>query len=163
MSNETLTEQAVELLCRLIEVPRVSREETAAADLLQDYMEHDLGLDVKREGTSMSEFYRKQAEAFLKLKTATGMGFVTSADMLGVLNELRAQGIDITKYEFIAAFSSPHSLRYFEKLPPFVDIKHQQLGAMTAQRLLDRIHSFNKLLRTDIVIAPELVKLDKLG
>ena len=53
MSNETLTEQAVELLCRLIEVPRVSREETAAADLLQDYMEHDLGLDVKREGNNL--------------------------------------------------------------------------------------------------------------
>ena len=120
-------------------------------------------LDVKRDGTPMSAFYRKQAAAFLKLKTATGMAFVTSADMLGVLNELRAQGIDITKYEFIAAFSSPHSLRYFEKLPPFVDIKHQQLGAMTANRLLDRIHSFNRLPRTDIVIAPELVKLDKLG
>ena len=120
-------------------------------------------LDVKRDGTPMSEFYKKQAAAFLQLKTATGMAFVTSADMLGVLNELRAQGVDITKYEFIAAFSSPHSLRYFEKLPPFIDIKHQQLGAMTATRLLDRIHSFNKLPRTDIVIAPELVQLDKLG
>ena len=108
----------------------------------------------------MNEYYRKIADGFLKLKDATGMAFVTSADMLGVLNELRAQGADISKYEFIAAFSSPHSLRYFEKLPPFVDIKHQQLGSMTAQRLLDRIHSFNKLPRTDIVIAPELRWLD---
>ena len=53
MANKRITERAVELLCRLIEVPRVSREETAAADLLQDYMEHDLGLDVKREGNNL--------------------------------------------------------------------------------------------------------------
>ena len=91
------------------------------------------------------------------------MAFTTSADMLGVLNELRAQGIDITKYEFIAAFACTHSLRYFEKLPPFIDIKHHQMGVMTAKRLLDRIHSFNKLPRTDIVISPELIELDKLG
>ena len=53
MLNESLTERAVELLCRLIEVPRISREETAAADLLQDYMRADLGLEVKREGNNL--------------------------------------------------------------------------------------------------------------
>ena len=52
-------------------------------------------------------------------------------------------------------------LRYFEKTPPFIDIKLPQLGTMTAKRLLDRIHSFNKLPRTDIVIAPELTFIDK--
>ena len=31
---------------------------------------------------------------------------------------------------------------------------------MTATRLLDRMHSFNRLPRTDIVIAPELITLD---
>ena len=117
--------------------------------------------DAMRGEISMNEFYKKQAEEFLQLKTATGMAFITSADMLGVLNELRAQGIDISSYEFIAAFASTHSLRYFEKLPPFIDIKHQQLGVMTAKRLLDRIHAFNKLPRTDIVIDPELVYLDE--
>ena len=49
MFNESLTERAVELLCRLIEVPRFSGEEEAAADLLQDYMENELGLEVKRD------------------------------------------------------------------------------------------------------------------
>ena len=116
--------------------------------------------DIRRDGISMNEFYRKAAEAFLQLKTATGMAFVTSADMLGVLNELRAQGVDITKYEFIAAFACVHALRYFEKLAPFIDLKHHQLGVMTAKRLLDRMHSFNRLPRTDIVIAPELIQLD---
>jgi len=115
------------------------------------------------DGIPMSKYYRKQAEAFLNLKTATGMAFPTSADMLGVLNELRATSVDITQYEFIAAFSEAHSLRYFEKLPPYIDIKHHQLGVMTAKRLLDRIHSFNKLPRTDIVIAPELIQLDTIG
>ena len=73
----------------------------------------------------------------------------------------RAAGVDIAKYEFIAVFSSPHTLRYFEKTPPFIEIKLPQLGTMTAKRLLDRIHSFNKLPRTDIVIAPELTFIDK--
>ena len=53
MVNERLTEQAVELLCRLIEVPRISREETAAADLLQNYMTAELGLEVRREGNNL--------------------------------------------------------------------------------------------------------------
>ena len=53
MDIEMLTAKAVDLLCRLIEVPRISREETAAADLLQDYMTADLGLDVKREGNNL--------------------------------------------------------------------------------------------------------------
>ena len=107
----------------------------------------------------MSQFYKKITDSFLQLKTATGMAFVTSADMLGVMNELRARGIDIRKYEFIAAFSCEHTLRYFEKIPPFIDIKQEELGIMTAKRLLDRIHSFNKLPRTDIIIAPEIRQL----
>ena len=53
MINENLTEKAIELLCRLIEVPRISREETAAADLLQDYMQDELGLEVKRMGNNL--------------------------------------------------------------------------------------------------------------
>ena len=53
MANEVIIESAVELLCRLIEVPRISREETAAADLLQDYMQAELGLEVKREGNNL--------------------------------------------------------------------------------------------------------------
>lgn len=48
-----LNERAVELLCRLIEVPRVSREEQAAADLLQGYMQDELGLEVKRMGNNL--------------------------------------------------------------------------------------------------------------
>ena len=113
-----------------------------------------------REDLPMSEYYKKLADEFLRLKTATGLAFVTSADMLGVMNELRGRGIDISAYESIAAFTSTHTLRYFEKVPPFIDIKHQQLGVMTATRLLDRMHSFNRLPRTEIVIAPELVTLD---
>ena len=48
-----LNERVVELLCRLIEVPRISREEQAAADLLQDYMQDELGLEVKRMGNNL--------------------------------------------------------------------------------------------------------------
>ena len=53
MDFEKMTERAVELLCRLIEVPRFSREEQAAADLLQDYMTGELGLEVQRSGNNL--------------------------------------------------------------------------------------------------------------
>lgn len=53
MVIEKMTEKAVELLYRLIEVPRVSREEKAAADLLQEYMQVELELEVKREGNNL--------------------------------------------------------------------------------------------------------------
>lgn len=53
MFNERITEKAVDLLCRLIEVPSISREETAAADLLQDYMQGELGLEVHRSGNNL--------------------------------------------------------------------------------------------------------------
>ena len=48
-----LNEKAIALLCRLIEVPRISREEKVAADLLQDYMQSELGLEVKRKGNNL--------------------------------------------------------------------------------------------------------------
>ena len=121
----------------------------------------DLSSVVHDNDLQLSDYYRKLAQAFQKHKNATALLFTTSADMLGVMNELRAAGVNISKYEFIAVFSSPHTLRYFEKMPPFIDIKLAQLGTMTAKRLLDRIHSFNKLPRTDIVIAPELTFIDK--
>jgi acetylornithine deacetylase len=53
MENERMTAKAVELLCRLISIPRISREEEAAADLLQDYMSRDLSLEVKRDGNNL--------------------------------------------------------------------------------------------------------------
>ena len=53
MLNEVMIEKAVDLLCRLIEVPRISREEKAAADLLEDYMKGELGLEVKRMGNNL--------------------------------------------------------------------------------------------------------------
>lgn len=53
MNIETMTTKAVELLCRLISIPRISREEETAADLLQNYMSSDLGLEVKRDGNNL--------------------------------------------------------------------------------------------------------------
>lgn len=48
-----MIEKAVGVLCRLIEVPRVSREETAAADMLQAYMQDELGLSTQRLGNNL--------------------------------------------------------------------------------------------------------------
>ena len=53
MERELMIEKAIGLLCRLIEVPRVSREESAAADLLQAYMQDELGLSTQRVGSNL--------------------------------------------------------------------------------------------------------------
>ena len=53
MNTEYLTQEAVKLLCRLVEIPRMSREEKDAADMLEAYMKNDCGMDVKREGNNL--------------------------------------------------------------------------------------------------------------
>lgn len=49
---EALTQEAVALLCRLIETPRMSREETAAANLLESWMAEQ-GLEPQRDGNNL--------------------------------------------------------------------------------------------------------------
>ncbi len=53
MDITTLTSQAAELLARLIETPRISRQETEAADLLHHYMQENCRLEVRREGNNL--------------------------------------------------------------------------------------------------------------
>lgn len=52
MTTNDMTQEAVALLCRLIETPRVSREETAAADLLQAWMD-ERGMAPRREQNNL--------------------------------------------------------------------------------------------------------------
>lgn len=52
MTIEQLTYDAIALLTKLIEIPRVSREEEQASDLLQQCME-DWGLEPKRESNNL--------------------------------------------------------------------------------------------------------------
>lgn len=52
MSYDELTHEAVELLCRLIETPSISREEGEAATLLQQWMEQR-GLTPERHGNNL--------------------------------------------------------------------------------------------------------------
>ena len=53
MNIESLTSDAVKLLCQLIVIPRFSREETQAADMLEQVMSSEYGFDVNREGNNL--------------------------------------------------------------------------------------------------------------
>ena len=53
MDIHTITEEAITLLCQLIGTPRISRQETEAADLLQTFMTRHCGLDVCRSGNNL--------------------------------------------------------------------------------------------------------------
>ena len=53
MNIESLTSDAVKLLCQLIEIPRFSREETQAADMLEQVLSSEYGFDVNREGNNL--------------------------------------------------------------------------------------------------------------
>ena len=53
MNTEYLTQEAVNLLCRLIEIPRTSREEKEAADMLEKVMRNEYGLTVNRDGNNL--------------------------------------------------------------------------------------------------------------
>ena len=52
MEKDPLFDEAVQLLCRLIATPSVSRQEDRAADVLQEYMEH-CGLAPRRIGNNL--------------------------------------------------------------------------------------------------------------
>ncbi len=52
MDIQTMTDEAVELLMRLVAVPSVSREETAAADVLQAFV-GEKGLECRRHGNNL--------------------------------------------------------------------------------------------------------------
>lgn len=52
MEKDPLFDEAVQLLCRLIATPSVSRQEDHAADVLQEYMEH-CGLAPRRIGNNL--------------------------------------------------------------------------------------------------------------
>lgn len=52
-SLQVLTDEAVDVLCRLISTPRTSRDEAAASDLLQRFMQDDCGLPTQRSGHNL--------------------------------------------------------------------------------------------------------------
>lgn len=53
MNIEKLTQDAVNLLCRLIEIPSISRDEKNAADMLEQFMKNEYHMDVQRDGNNL--------------------------------------------------------------------------------------------------------------
>lgn len=51
--TDQLTHEATQLLERLISIPRTSRNEKEAADMLQDCMTGEYGLQVERTGNNL--------------------------------------------------------------------------------------------------------------
>lgn len=49
MNIEKLTHEAVNLLCSLIEIPRISRDEKNAADMLEQFLRNEYHMDVHRD------------------------------------------------------------------------------------------------------------------
>ncbi len=53
MDTKNLTQDAADLLCRLLEIPRISREEKDATDMLKTVLEQEYGLPVQRVGNNL--------------------------------------------------------------------------------------------------------------
>lgn len=53
MSTEALTKQAIELLSRLITIPRTSRNEAEASSLLKSFMEQECKLPIQADGCNL--------------------------------------------------------------------------------------------------------------
>lgn len=53
MDTKSFSHEAIDLLCRLIRTPRISRQEVEAANLLQHFMEHECGLKVSRHANNL--------------------------------------------------------------------------------------------------------------
>ncbi len=53
MTLSTLTSDAVRLLCRMIEIPSHSRQENDVADMLEDTLSHEYGMDVRHSHNNL--------------------------------------------------------------------------------------------------------------
>ncbi len=53
MYIDKLTDEAVGLLCRMIEVPSTSRNEQDVANMLESVLQHDYGLETRRDGNNL--------------------------------------------------------------------------------------------------------------
>lgn len=53
MNIDALTADAVDLLCRMIEIPGTSRNEKDVADMLEQVLRQDYGMDMQRDGNNL--------------------------------------------------------------------------------------------------------------
>lgn len=63
MNIDSLTDDAVALLCRMIEIPGTSRNEKDVADMLEQVLRQDYGMDMQRDGNNlwcMAQGYRPE-------------------------------------------------------------------------------------------------------
>ena len=69
MDYDLLTREAADLLCRLIETPRLSREETAAANLLEQWLK-ERNMQPERRGNNLIVRHAGKADAPVLLLNA---------------------------------------------------------------------------------------------
>lgn len=105
--------------------------------------------------------YRELARRFIAdSKGITGSFFCADDIMLGVINELRASGIPVSKLDCIGCNAEEVLLQYLSPRPATIDIKMAEVGEMAVLQLLRRINRESKSYCSETFIKPELIEGD---
>ncbi len=103
--------------------------------------------------------FRELADGFRKKRSSiTGAFFCADDVMLGVYNELRANGYNVNNLDMVGCNNEEVLLRYISPRPATIDIKIAQVGEMAVDQLLRRINGESSEYSSEIFIKPELIK-----
>ena len=97
-------------------------------------------------------------EQFLRRKAGiTGIFFCSDDLMLGVYNELRARGFDMSKLDMLGCNNEEQFLGHISPRPATIDIRLLEMGEQTVSRLLARINGSETGSPMELLINPKLI------
>ncbi|MBR0458973.1 MAG: LacI family DNA-binding transcriptional regulator [Victivallales bacterium] len=91
-----------------------------------------------------------------KATSYTAIFFCADDAMLGITQEMRVLGCDISRYTLLGVNNDHTYLRFFDHKPASVDFKPAYLGRLTVDQLLRRINGRIEDLPATIKIHPEV-------
>jgi len=123
---------------------------------------HELGIEAIAIESQYPENYSTAAHCCsLSLQLTelrnnfTGAFFCSDDTMLGVYNELRAEGFNIRSLDILGCNNDEQFISYIRPRPPSIDIRITEVGEMSVQRLLQRIDE-PELPNTELLIPPRI-------
>ena len=100
---------------------------------------------------------RDLTEQFMALSDRpSGIFFCSDDAMLGVYNELRADGFNPSGLDMLGCNNEAQFLNHIDPRPSSIDIRLAEVGEMTVQRLLQRINGTVDVPGTEILINPRI-------
>lgn len=101
-------------------------------------------------------------EQFMRKRDGvTGIFFCSDDLMLGVYNELRARGFDLSHLDMLGCNNEEQFLGHISPRPATIDIRLMEMGEQIVTRLLSRINGSETGSPVELLINPKLIPAEK--